>query len=267
MVDSWPYKVSSKIHINGRRVSEPVRENKVKTTATEPEDEKDLKRARVVLSKGREVVGPGYSRLTSDAATVTDRGENLGNPSLVNWVSKTKQHYPSRVSQVSQDNSMDRQADRVSQGRSTDRWAVRVSRVGNTLKKMGGSSLVANTKSWVTENLANMESRVTQNSANTESWVTENSTNMKSRVTQNSANTESWVTQKIWLTWKTRLSKTRGGGGGLGTERRKMCCSKKKAISTVVPKRYYQDTKTQIGKDASKRVGSEKRRVRAGLLV
>jgi hypothetical protein len=34
-----------------------------------------------------------------------------------------------------------------------------------------------------------------------------------------------------------------------------------------VPKRYYQDIKTQIGKDASKRVGSEKRRVRAGLLV
>jgi hypothetical protein len=97
----------------------------------------------VVLSKGREVVGPGYSRLTSDAATVTDRGENLGNPSLVNCVSKTKQHYPSRVNQVSQDNSTDRQADRVSrvsQGRSTDRWAVRVSRVGNTLKKMGGSS-------------------------------------------------------------------------------------------------------------------------------
>jgi hypothetical protein len=30
---------------------------------------------------------------------------------------------------------------------------------------------------------------------------------------------------------------------------------------------YYQDTKMYIAKDASKRVGQEKRRVRAGLLV
>jgi hypothetical protein len=29
----------------------------------EPEDRKDPKRACVVLSKGREVVGPGYSRV------------------------------------------------------------------------------------------------------------------------------------------------------------------------------------------------------------
>jgi hypothetical protein len=64
--------------------------------AAEPEDEKDLKRAHVVLSKGCEVVRAGYSRLTGAAAKVMDRGENLGNPS-----------------QVSQDNSTDRQADRV----------------------------------------------------------------------------------------------------------------------------------------------------------
>jgi hypothetical protein len=37
-----------------------------------------------------------------------------------------------------------------------------------------------------------------------------------------------------------------------------MCCSKQKASSTVVPKGYYQDTKTQIAKDALKRVGREK---------
>jgi hypothetical protein len=61
MLGSWPCKVSSEIHINGRRVSEPVHEDKGKTTATKLEDEKDSKRARVVLSKGREVVGPGYS--------------------------------------------------------------------------------------------------------------------------------------------------------------------------------------------------------------
>jgi hypothetical protein len=70
-------------------------------TATEPKDEKDLKRACVVLSKGREVVGPGYSRLTGANTTVTDRGENLGNYSRVNWVCKMEQHYPSRVSLVS----------------------------------------------------------------------------------------------------------------------------------------------------------------------
>jgi hypothetical protein len=34
-----------------------------------------------------------------------------------------------------------------------------------------------------------------------------------------------------------------------------------------MPKGYYQDTKTQIEKDVSKRVGREKRRGRAGLLV
>jgi hypothetical protein len=73
--------VSFKIYINGRRISEPVREDKGKTTATEPEDEKDPKRARVVLSKGHEVVRSGYSRLAGAAANVTDRGENSGNPS------------------------------------------------------------------------------------------------------------------------------------------------------------------------------------------
>jgi hypothetical protein len=35
----------------------------------------------------------------------------------------------------------------------------------------------------------------------------------------------------------------------------------------VVPKGYYQDTKMQIAKDASKRVAREKGRGRAGLLV
>jgi hypothetical protein len=53
MVDSWPCKVSSEIHINGRCASEPVHEDKVKTTALELEDRKDPKRAHVVLSKGR----------------------------------------------------------------------------------------------------------------------------------------------------------------------------------------------------------------------
>jgi hypothetical protein len=37
-------------------------------TAPEPEDRKDPKRARVVLSKGREVVRPGYLRVIGVAA-------------------------------------------------------------------------------------------------------------------------------------------------------------------------------------------------------
>jgi hypothetical protein len=59
-------------------------------------DEKDLKRACVMLPKGREVVRPGYSRLIGAATKVTDRGDNSGNPNRVNWVSKTEQHCPCR---------------------------------------------------------------------------------------------------------------------------------------------------------------------------
>jgi hypothetical protein len=47
MVGSWPCKVSSEIHINGRCVSEPVHEDKGRTTAPELEDRRDPKRARV----------------------------------------------------------------------------------------------------------------------------------------------------------------------------------------------------------------------------
>jgi hypothetical protein len=50
MVGSWTCKVLSEIHINERHVSEPVHEDKGKTTAPEPEDRKDPKRACVVLS-------------------------------------------------------------------------------------------------------------------------------------------------------------------------------------------------------------------------
>jgi transketolase N-terminal domain/subunit len=95
--------------------------------ATELEDEKDPKRAWVVLSKGHQVAGLGYSRLIGSATKVIDRGEISSNPNWVNWVSKMEQHYPSRVSQG---NSTDRQADRVSrvsQNSSKDQRADRVS--------------------------------------------------------------------------------------------------------------------------------------------
>jgi hypothetical protein len=70
MVGSCPCKVSSESHINGRRVSEPVREDKGKTMASELEDRRDPKRARVVLSKGREVVSLSYLRVIGVAIMV-----------------------------------------------------------------------------------------------------------------------------------------------------------------------------------------------------
>jgi hypothetical protein len=71
MVGSWPCNVSSENHINGRRIGEPVHEDKGKTTAPKQEDRTDPKRARVVLSKGQEVVRLGYSRVIGVTAKVT----------------------------------------------------------------------------------------------------------------------------------------------------------------------------------------------------
>jgi hypothetical protein len=95
MVGSWPCKVSSEIHINGRQVSEPVREDAGKTMAPEPVDNRDPKRAHVVLSKGHEVVGMGYSRVTDVAGAA-----NSGNHDRVIRVSKTEQHYRARLTRL-----------------------------------------------------------------------------------------------------------------------------------------------------------------------
>jgi hypothetical protein len=105
MVGSWPWKVSSDIHINGRSVSESVCEDRGKTTAPEPEDKKDPERARVALSECREVVGPGYSRMIGVAVHVMDKKENSSNHG--------------RINRVSQNNNTDRQADRVRVGQVT----------------------------------------------------------------------------------------------------------------------------------------------------
>jgi predicted RNA-binding protein with PUA domain len=113
MVGSWACKVSSEIHIGGRRVSEPVHDNKGKEKVMELGDEKDAKRTRVVMSKGCEVVGLGYLRLSGVAAEVMHKGENSGNPNRVNQVSKMEQHYPSwvnrtdRISQIDRDSRSD----------------------------------------------------------------------------------------------------------------------------------------------------------------
>jgi hypothetical protein len=83
--------------------------------ALEPEDMKDPKGASVVLYKGREMVGPGYSRATGVAAKVMNKRENLGNHGRVNRIIKMEQYYPSRVNRVSQNSNMDHQADQVGQ--------------------------------------------------------------------------------------------------------------------------------------------------------
>jgi hypothetical protein len=97
-----------------------------------------------VLSKGREVVRLGYSRLSGSANEVMHKRENSENPNQVNRVSKTEQRYPSRVnrtdrvSQIGRDNRPDQQIDQASQ--------------------------VANMERWVVENSASTGSRVTQGS-------------------------------------------------------------------------------------------------------
>jgi hypothetical protein len=84
----------------------------------ESEDRRDPKRAHVVLLfKGCEVVGLGYSGVTDVAAKVMDKKENSGNHDLDN--------------QVSQNSNTDRQADRVG----------RVSRVGQVTRVSPNSSI------------------------------------------------------------------------------------------------------------------------------
>jgi hypothetical protein len=163
MVGSWPCNVLSEIHINGRRVSESVREDKGKTMAPKPEDMRDPNGAHVVLSKGCDVVRPGYLRVRDVATKVMDKRENLGNHDRVNRVSKMEQHYPRWVNQVSPNSSTDRQTDQVSQNSNMDRqadrvgrvspnccmdrWIDQVSRVGYTEQKKGDSNCVANMES------------------------------------------------------------------------------------------------------------------------
>jgi hypothetical protein len=68
-------------------------------TVLESKDEKDQKRACMVLSKGCEVVGPGYSRLSGDAARAADRGEKSSNPGRVGWEYDTDR----RIDRVTRD--------------------------------------------------------------------------------------------------------------------------------------------------------------------
>jgi hypothetical protein len=163
--------------------------------ALEPEDKKDLKRARVVLSKGYEVVGPSYSRVAGVAAKVTYWSENLGNNDRV---SKTEQHYPSRVSQNS---NTDRQADWVGQATqvrpssNTDQRTYqvsRVSRVGNTKHKKEVPVVLLTQKSGL------RRIRPTRKAGLQKIWLT-----------QKAGLQKIWLTRKIGL-WKIRLTQKIG---------------------------------------------------------
>jgi hypothetical protein len=92
-------------------------------------------------------------------------------------------------------------------------------------------------ESRVTKNSAITESRGMKNSANTESWVAQNLANTESRVMKNSANMENQVMQD----W---------GGGGAGNQKKEKVLLQAKGQLHVVPKGYYQDTKTHVAKDA-----------------
>jgi hypothetical protein len=136
------------------------------------------------------------------------------------------------VNRVSQNSNTDRQADQVGQvtpNSSTGRRTDQVSRVDNTEQKKEVPVVLLTQKVRL--------------------W--------KIRLTRRAG------LRRIRLTRKTGLCKTRVGGGGQEIRRRKMCYFKQKASSMVVPKGYYQNTKTLIAKDASKRVGREKTRGRA----
>jgi hypothetical protein len=85
----------------------------------------------VVLSKGREVVRPGYSRVTGVAERVTDKKENPGNHDQVNRVSQN-----SNTDRQADRVSWDGQVTRVSPSCSTDRQADQASRV-NRVSRVG----------------------------------------------------------------------------------------------------------------------------------
>jgi hypothetical protein len=206
MVGSWPCKVSSEIHINVRYISEPVREDKGKTTATEPEDEKDPKRACVVLSKGREVVRLGYSRLLGDAARVADRGEGLGNPNRVDGVHWEYDTYrwTDRVTWNSwnnRDGYSGWRADQVTR----DSW-------GNW---DGGSGQQADRVTQVNRGNRDSNLKSGYSSRVTEIWLTWKARLREIRLLRKAG------LRRIRLTQKIRLCKTRGGGGE-ETGRRKM---------------------------------------------
>jgi hypothetical protein len=95
-----------------------------------------------------------------------------------------------------------------------------------------------------------------ENSANTESRGMEKSANMESRVTEKSANTKSRVMEDSAIT-ENRVMQDRGSRK---LEEGKGATPSKRPAPRWCPKEYCQDTKVHTAKDASKRVGRDKKK-------
>jgi hypothetical protein len=108
------------------------------------EDEKDPKRAHVVLSQGREVVGPGYSKLSSAATMETNKGRRSDN---LNRVTRVGDGWPGIPNWVIRVNSREQQR---------QDYLGHVGWVSNTEQEQGSTSRVASTE---------------QLSVNTENWA------------------------------------------------------------------------------------------------
>jgi hypothetical protein len=68
----------------------------------------DPKRARVMLSQSRKVVGPGYSMMSSADAMGKDKGRCWDNPNWVTWVTD-KGRNPDNSNWVTRVSSTDQQ--------------------------------------------------------------------------------------------------------------------------------------------------------------
>jgi hypothetical protein len=104
----------------------------------------------VVLSQGCQVVGPGYSKLSSAATMEMDKGRHSDN---LNWLTQfvDRDGRPGNPNRVIRVNSREQQRPGCSE------W---VGRVSNTEQEPGSTSWVANME----QHLVNMENRVTQDS-------------------------------------------------------------------------------------------------------
>jgi hypothetical protein len=83
MVGSWPCKVLSEIHIDGRRVSELVQKDKGKATVLESEDEKDPREHAWCCPRVARWSGWVTQGVSGDATRVVDRRQESGNLSRV----------------------------------------------------------------------------------------------------------------------------------------------------------------------------------------
>jgi hypothetical protein len=96
----------------------------------------------MVLSKGCEVVGPGYSRLLGNAARVVDRGRESGSPKRAEWV-----HWEYDIDQQTDQVTRDSRGNRDGY---LGQWADRVTRDSRG-NRDGGSGQQADRVTWLSQ--------------------------------------------------------------------------------------------------------------------